>query len=84
MKLRNIALQTKKKKKEKKEADDYDEETYYKEIIRLGLNINPEVIFDEKNIEENEKKIEEQLQKKHPQKIIQNQKNLKIRCHLVP
>ena len=41
--------EAKKKEEEKKEADDYDEETYYKEIIRLGLNINPEVIFDEKS-----------------------------------
>ena len=37
------------KDEQKKEADDYNEETYYKEIIRLGLNINPDIISDNKS-----------------------------------
>ena len=44
--------EVKEKEKEKdkhNDAEDYDENTYYKEIIRLGLNITPEVILDEKS-----------------------------------
>ena len=37
------------KDEQKKEDDDYNEETYYKEIIRLGLNINPDIISDNKS-----------------------------------
>ena len=37
-------------KKEKEESvDDFDEGTYYKEIVRLGLNINPEILKEGKN-----------------------------------
>ena len=38
---------------EKNNEEDFNEETYYKEIVRLGLNINPNVIYDNENDNEN-------------------------------
>lgn len=43
-------------KKEKQDnEDDFDEGTFYKEIVRVGLNINPEILKDENsNVDLNE------------------------------
>ena len=34
---------------ERETEDDYNEETYYKEIVRLGLKVSPQIIFDNEN-----------------------------------
>ena len=37
------------KEKEKENIEDFDENTFYKEIVRLGLNIKPEILKEEKS-----------------------------------
>ena len=37
------------KEKEKENIKDFDENTFYKEIIRFGLNIKPEIKKEEKS-----------------------------------
>ena len=36
------------KEKEKENLEDFDENTFYKEIVRIGLNIKPEILKEEK------------------------------------
>ena len=37
------------KEKEKENLEDFDENTFYKEIVRIGLNIKPEILKEEKS-----------------------------------
>ena len=52
-KLNEINEEKKNEMEEKKQSEeikeDYDENTSYKEIVRIGLNINPEILKEEKN-----------------------------------
>ena len=37
------------KEKEKENLEDFDENTFYKEIVRIGLNIKPDILKEEKS-----------------------------------